>query len=136
MTPSTSAPRFGRAGGPSTQHVREYGDLSTSAILVVAATTTVRQPMLPATTGGDYYLIWGYSVVTSNASGAEFGFIETTDGAEDIGAYAVTAAGPLALSLPIPVKLATGQGVGIKPLVTITAPQKCIAMVYYTLVQG
>lgn len=135
MTPNPLAPRYGRAGGPSTQHVREYLDLSTTAILVVASTGVARQPMLPATTGDDYYMIWGYSVVTSNASGAEFGFVETTDGAEDIGAYAVTAAGPLALSLPLPIRLAPGQGVGIKPLVTITAPQKCIAMIYYNLIK-
>jgi hypothetical protein len=124
---------YGRAGGPTTQMVREFGNVTTSSHIILPADTTVTQPILGAPTGDDYYLIWGFTVGTNNTA-PEFGYLESTDGAEDISAFAVTAAGPLAMSLTLPIRLEPLQGVNCTMLDTVTAGKKVLPMIYYTLV--
>tara|TARA_R110000851_G_scaffold321526_1_gene486983 strand:- start:51 stop:443 length:393 start_codon:yes stop_codon:yes gene_type:complete len=124
---------YGRAGGPTTQMVRETADATTASVLTTSANGTTTQVILAAATGDDYYLIWGFTVGTSNTN-PEFGYLESTDGAEDISAFAVTAAGPLSSHLSMPIRLAPLQGVNITMLKTVDSTKKVLPMIYYTLV--
>jgi len=140
----SSAPHFGRAGGPTTQMVRENWAVSSSApILVASGNGTTAQAMLPVTTGSDYYLIWGWTVATNN-NDAVYGYIQTTSVAAPemiVGAFAVTSQGPMFMNFPMPLKVAPGEGVQCKMLATISsddsiAPDpKVLPIVYYTRVE-
>ena len=143
MTPSTTAPRFGRAGGPSTQQVREYGDMSTSSHVQVHAYGTSSVTLLldasAADVGGDansYYLIWGYSVAT-NKDAAVFGYIESDFSAENIAAFAITEAGPMFHSFTLPIKLGAGEGVHSRMAsATGHSSDRVLVMIHYTWHKG
>jgi hypothetical protein len=137
MTPSTTAPRFGRAGGPTSQHVREFGDITVSSLLTASlaadASLTVMGPASGITGVADsYYRIWGYAVVTAN-SVANFGYLESSDGAENITPYAITQAGPLFQTLNLPILLEPNLGVRVRSLSLIDAPGKTlIVSIHFT----
>jgi len=141
MTTSTTAPRFGRAGGPSTQQVREFGDVSTSSHILTNAHSTNSVTLLldasSASLGGDadsYYLIWGYSCATSKATPV-FGFVESDFTAENIAAFAISAHGPMTHSFHMPIKLGAGEGVATRMGAAI-ATDKVLVMIHYTWHKG
>ena len=115
----TTPNRFGRAGGPNTQQVREFGDITVSSISYTTNASGTVLGDASAVTGdaNSYYLIWGYVVGHSSASGA-FGYIEDSNPAalENITPYSVTSAGPMFQTLNIPIRLAPGRGVKYRPL--------------------
>ena len=123
MTPNPLAPRFGRAGGASTQQVREFGDITVSSVSYTANTSGIILGDCSAVTGNteSYYLIWGYVCGHSASSGA-FGYIEDTevggpgDYRENITPYSVTSAGPMFQTFGLPIKLEPGTGVRYRPL--------------------
>jgi len=142
MTPSTTAPRFGRAGGPSTQQVREYGDISTSSMVMTVAYTTDSHTLLldasSASLGGDansYYLIWGYSIAT-NATDPVFGYVESDFTAENIAAFGITAAGPMFQTFTMPIRLGAGEGVAARMAATIQTAKVTLIMIHYTWHKG
>ena len=123
MTPSTTAPRFGRAGGPATQQVREFGDITVSSVAWQNPAGTVGSPTFKTILGdpsgltgiaGSYFLIWGYSVVTNNIADSAFGYLEDDDGAENISPYAVMAQGPMMAAFSMPIKLEADKGARLK----------------------
>ena len=139
---------YGRAGGPSIQQVRENWGQTATSILIASGNTgstgdggTADQPMLPVTTGEDYYLIWGWSAGTNLPTGeAAYGYIQTTDESK-IAAFAITAQGPMMMTFDLPVKLAPGQGVNCKLLATLSGPTpstvtnpRVLPVVYYSKV--
>ncbi len=103
---------YGRAGGPATQNVREYGDMTMSAVSVTNNDTGT---ILPAPGADSYYLIWGATAACTTSS---FGYIEAIgSGGEDILAFAVTQAGPMsANSFALPIKLDANVGVQCRTL--------------------
>lgn len=132
---------YGRAGGPSIQQLRENWGQSVTSILVASGDATTAKPMLPVTTGEDYYLIWGWSAGTNLPTGeAAYGYIQTTDESK-IAAFAITAQGPMMMTFDLPVKLAPGQGVNCKLLATLSGPTpstvtnpRVLPVVYYSKV--
>ena len=137
MTPNPSAPRFGRAGGSTPQHVREFGDITVSSLLTIdtaeGASETVLGPASGVTGIADsYYRIWGYSIVTAKSS-ANYGYLESSDGAENIAPYAVTQAGPIFQTLNLPILLEPNLGVRVRSLVAIdSAAKTLIVSVHFT----
>lgn len=118
----TTPNRFGRAGGPNTQQVREFGDITVSSITWANPNGSVGSPTTKDGLGepsgitgvaGSYYMIWGYSVVTNVAS-ACFGYLEDEDAAENIAPYGITNAGPMMHTFNIPIKLAPDKGTRIR----------------------
>jgi hypothetical protein len=139
---------YGRAGGPSIQQVRENWGQTATSILIASGSAgstgdggTADQPMLPVTTGEDYYLIWGWSVGTNLPTGeAAYGYIQSTAGTADIAAFAITAQGPMMMTFDLPIRLAPGQGVDCKLLAVISstvalpANPRVLPVVYYSKV--
>ena len=131
---------YGRAGGPSIQQLRESWGQSVTSILVASGDAVAAKPMLPVTTGEDYYLIWGWSAGTNLPTGeAAYGYIQTTDESK-IAAFAITAQGPMMMTFDLPVKLAPGQGVNCKLLAMLTQTvsfplnPRVLPVVYYSKV--
>ena len=131
---------YGRAGGPSIQQLRESWGQSVTSILVASGDATTAKPMLPVTTGEDYYLIWGWSAGTNLPTGeAAYGYIQTTDESK-IAAFAITAQGPMMMTFDLPIKLAPGQGVNCKLLAMLTQTvsfplnPRVLPVVYYSKV--
>lgn len=132
---------YGRAGGPSIQQLRESWGQSVASILVASGDATTAKPMLPVTTGEDYYLIWGWSAGTNLANNyAAYGYIQSTDESK-IAAFAITSQGPMMMTFDLPVKLAPGQGVDCKLLATLSGPTpstvtnpRVLPVVYYSKV--
>ena len=124
---------FGRAGGPATQQVREFGDITVSSIQHVDLGTSSILADASAVTGNadSYYLIWGFSVNHSSANAA-YGYIESNEGTpENIAPFAVTAAGPIFQSLGLPIRLSPGAGVQSR---TLANPDGIVLVsVHYTV---
>ena len=116
MTNATG--RFGRAGGPTPAHIREYGDVTVSSVATTANGVTNILGQASGYTGvtGSYFYIWGYNVGHAHANVA-YGFIESDEGTpENIAPFAVTQNGPQAANFFVPVKLAPNAGVDIRCL--------------------
>ena len=130
--------RFGRAGGPTTQMIRETADitvssLQTSALAAGASLTVLGDPSSITGVAGSHYLIWGFHIGTAN-SGASYGYLESSDGSEDIAPFAVTQAGPQFLSLNLPIRLEADLGVRLRTLSNINAANKTVlASVHFTV---
>jgi len=116
MTNATG--RFGRAGGPTPQHIREYGDVTVSSVATTANGVTNLLGPASGYTGvpDSYFYVWGYSCGHAHANVA-FGFIESDEGTpENIAPFAVTQNGPATANFFVPVKLAANAGVDIRLL--------------------
>tara|TARA_R110002110_G_scaffold402028_1_gene619145 strand:- start:191 stop:601 length:411 start_codon:yes stop_codon:yes gene_type:complete len=122
MTPSTTAPRFGRAGGPTSQHVREFGDITVSSLTITNPTaanfTVLGEPSGLTGVAGSYYRIWGY--MAGSSATAWFGFLETEDGDENISPFAVTSQGPMFQSFTMPIILDADLAVRCRSLNSMT----------------
>ena len=124
MTPNPLAPRFGRAGGPATQQVREFGDITVSSVAwdapeggfggSVTTKTVLGDPSGITGIAGSYFLIWGYSITTNHTTSGAFGFLEDSAGGENITPYAVMAQGPMMSSFSLPIRLDADKGVRLK----------------------
>jgi hypothetical protein len=111
--------RFGRAGGPTTQMIRESADITVSSVATTANGVTNILGSASGYTGvaDSYYLIWGYTVGHS-VSSAAYGYIESDEGSpENITPFAVTMNGPACQSFTMPIKLSPNAGVDIRNLV-------------------
>tara|TARA_R110000765_G_scaffold331599_1_gene422387 strand:- start:351 stop:725 length:375 start_codon:yes stop_codon:yes gene_type:complete len=116
---------WGRAGGPATQQVREYGDITMAA---VANTNNATEEILAAPGADKYYLIWG---ATAACTVSSLGYIEAISGGEDILAFVVTKEGPMSVMFDLPVKVDTNVGVQSRTLATSLGTT--LGAVYYTL---
>tara|TARA_R110001583_G_scaffold31199_2_gene107014 strand:+ start:1110 stop:1484 length:375 start_codon:yes stop_codon:yes gene_type:complete len=116
---------YGRAGGPATQNVREYGDVTMSSASVSNNATGA----ILASPGADsYYLIWG---ATAACTGSSLGYIEQDDtGGEDILAFVVTKEGPMTTMFDLPIKLVPDVGVQVRTLAG--SGGTTLGAVYYT----
>tara|TARA_R110000765_G_scaffold27949_1_gene67708 strand:- start:159 stop:569 length:411 start_codon:yes stop_codon:yes gene_type:complete len=128
---------YGRAGGPTTQMVREFGDITVSSLLTSGTAQYASETILGPASGitgvaDSYYRIWGYAVVTAYDD-ANYGYLESSDGSEDITPYAITNAGPLFQTLNLPIILEPNLGVRLRSLSLInTAGKTVIASVHFT----
>tara|TARA_R110002012_G_scaffold130611_1_gene283125 strand:+ start:4579 stop:4989 length:411 start_codon:yes stop_codon:yes gene_type:complete len=118
MTPNPLAPRYGRAGGPSTQMIKETADITVTGLSFIDAGTSSVLMNASSVTGNaeSYYLIWGWTVVHSDDNPV-YGYLESNEGTpENITPFAVTAAGPISQALFMPIKIAEGKGVQVRAL--------------------
>jgi hypothetical protein len=116
---------YGRAGGPATQNVREYGDVTMSS----ASVSNNATGEILASPGADsYYLIWG---ATAGCTVSALGYIEQDDtGGEDILAFIVTKEGPMTAMFDLPIKLVPDVGVQVRTLPGSSGTT--LGAVYYT----
>tara|TARA_R110000765_G_scaffold287056_1_gene383520 strand:- start:106 stop:477 length:372 start_codon:yes stop_codon:yes gene_type:complete len=115
---------YGRAGGPTTQNVREYGDIT---MATVANTDNATGTILAAPGADSYYLIWG---ATAACTVSALGYIEAISGGEDILAFVVTKEGPMSAMFDLPIKIDANVGVQLR---TLTGSEgTTLGAVYYT----
>tara|TARA_R100000458_G_scaffold14373_1_gene12168 strand:+ start:4074 stop:4487 length:414 start_codon:yes stop_codon:yes gene_type:complete len=118
MTNATG--RFGRAGGPTPAHIREYGDVTVSSVATTANGVTNLLGAASGYTGvaDSYYYIWGYSIGHTDADGdCAFGYLESDEGTpENICTFAVSKSGPQTANFFVPIKLDANAGVDIRML--------------------
>jgi len=113
----SSAPHFGRAGGPTVQHVRENLGVSASiSSIPEALPTDAAQLWLPSPGAGFQFLIWGVQAGTAGSN--LFGFkLQNTDGV-DLTLAVSTKQGPFFQSFAQPIAVGVDKGLSMYPYAT------------------
>jgi len=105
----SSAPHFGRAGGPTVQHVRENLGLSATISSIpagIADGETVE--WLPSPGAGFQFLIWGVQAGTAGSN--LFGYKLLSSGGTDLTLAVATKEGPFFQSFIQPIAVGENQG--------------------------
>mgnify|MGYP003644870398 FL=1 len=128
----TDAPHFGRAGGPTVQHVRENLSLSASISSIPDALPTgAAQLWLPSPGAGYQFLIWGIQAGTAGSN--LFGFkLQNTDGV-DLTLAMCSKQGPFFQSFAQPIAVGIDKGLSMYPYATPTGTN--LACVHITKVK-
>lgn len=128
----SAAPNFGRAGGPTVQHVRENLAISATVSSIPAAITDdTNIEWLPAPGAGLQYLIWGVQAGTSSAS--LFGFKLQASDNTDLTLGVCTKQGPFFQSFYQPIAVGENLGLGFNSFTTPTGTN--LACVHITTVK-
>lgn len=105
----TAAPNFGRAGGPTIQHVRENLAMSATVSSIVDGIADGESiEWLPSPGDDKQFLIWG--IQAGSAGSNLFAFKLLSSGGTDLTLGACTKQGPFVQSFSNPIAVGKGQG--------------------------